>query len=110
MAGGCQVAYASAGRLAFLFLDGLNVEGLYHQSGVCVCVCIFWDSKLRAYIMKWVCVCVFWIDSMLRAYIMEVGWLCERDVAEGRLTVQLQKPLQRYLVKDHMEFVTGSQN
>ena len=37
MAGGCQVAYASAGRLAFLFLDGLNVEGLYHEVGVCVC-------------------------------------------------------------------------
>ena len=73
-----------------LYFLGLKIEGLYHEVGVCVYV--------------------FWIDSMLRAYIMEVGWLCERDVAEGRLTVQLQKPLQRDLVKDHMEFVTGSQN
>ena len=110
MAGGCQVAYASAGRLAFLFLDGLNVEGLYHEVGVCVCV-YFLGLKIEGlYHEVGVCVYVFWIDSMLRAYIMEVGWLCERDVAEGRLTVQLQKPLQRDLVKDHMEFVTGSQN
>ena len=73
-----------------VYFLGLKIEGLYHEVGVCVYF--------------------FWIDSMLRAYIMEVGWLCERDVAEGRLTVQLQKPLQRDLVKDHMEFVTGSQN
>lgn len=57
-----------------VYFLGLKIEGLYHEVGG-------------------MCVYVFWIDSMLSAYIMEVGWLRERDVAEGRLTVQLQKSL-----------------
>ena len=35
----------------------LNIEGLYHEVGLCVCVCVFWR------------------DSVLRAYIMEVGYV-----------------------------------